>query len=153
METYFSVNRYFGVEEEPGRILSVPVQVGVDTIADELEAFLCTIGPRRFLSNRMVAAADVIIGLLTDKLEVYHAAFPEEASAAGERMIGVLEDFDTDDDVFPAYQIEVIREILGSESSNRRPTGHSDFWKACDPESRRHAVNEYSCTGIQNFIR
>ena len=44
-KTYFSLSRYFGIADgEESQIVQVPVEIGVDTIPDELECYLCATG-------------------------------------------------------------------------------------------------------------
>ena len=44
-KTYFSLSRYFGIGDgKESQIVQVPVRIGVDTIPDELECYLCATG-------------------------------------------------------------------------------------------------------------
>ena len=44
-KTYFSLSRYFGIGDgEESQIVQVLVRIGVDTIPDELECYLCATG-------------------------------------------------------------------------------------------------------------
>ena len=46
-KTYFSLSRYFGIGDgKESQIVQVPVRIGVDTIPDELECYLCATGKR-----------------------------------------------------------------------------------------------------------
>lgn len=41
-KTYFPLNRHFGIEDgKDSQIVQVPVRIGVDTIPNELEYYLC----------------------------------------------------------------------------------------------------------------
>ena len=46
-KTYFSLSRYFGIGDgKESQIVQVPVEIGVDTIPDELECYLCATDKR-----------------------------------------------------------------------------------------------------------
>lgn len=113
-KTYFSLNRYFGIGDgKESQIVQVPVEIGVDTIPDELECYLRATGKRYWRSYKELPALEIMVYLLTDKLRAYHVVCPEQARIAGEKMIGILESIDHDDDTFPESQISWIREIIG----------------------------------------
>lgn len=115
-ETYFSFKRYYGMQEKGEYTLHLPVRIGSDTLSDELEILLGVVGQGSFISYKQVFHAQMMIWMVTEKLEAYYCVCPEEARAAGEKMISVLETVDTDDDTFPAYDIARIRGIIGTQS-------------------------------------
>lgn len=113
-ELYFSFKEYYGVMETGEHVLQLPIRIGPDTLADELETLLATMSKGNFISYKNVSLAQMLIWLVTEKLEAYHRAFPEEAKVAGEKMISILESLETDDDTFPEYDVEHIRNIIAS---------------------------------------
>ena len=113
-KTYYSLSRYFGIGDgEESQIVQVPVRIGVDTIPDELECYLRATGKRYWRSYKELPALEIMVYLLIDKLRAYHAVCPEQARIAGEKMIGILESIDHDDDTFPESQVSWIRDIIG----------------------------------------
>lgn len=110
-DTYFSVHNYYEIESPNGHIFPVPVQIGVDSLAEELELCIRVVSTRNSVSYRTVPVAELMISMLLDKLQVYYQNYPEEAQMAAKRMIRILESIDTDDDVFPYGQITAIQSI------------------------------------------
>lgn len=113
-ELFFSFKEYYGAKEAGDHVLHLPVRIGPDTLADELETLLATVSNGNFISYKNVSLAQMLIWLVTEKLEAYRRAFPEEARVAGEKMISTLESLETDDDTFPEYDVERIRDIIAS---------------------------------------
>lgn len=110
-EQYFSFKQYCGVEEK-GDLLQLPVRIGPDTLPDELEMLLTFVSKGNFVSHKNVSLAEVLIWFVTEKLEAYYKTCPEEAEIAGEKMISILESLETDDDTFPEYSIQHIRDMI-----------------------------------------
>ena len=54
MDTYFSVHDYYDIDSPMGRILSVPVQIGIDTLSEELEMCLRSASVRNSIPYRNV---------------------------------------------------------------------------------------------------
>lgn len=111
MDTYFSVHDYYDIDSPMGRILSVPVQIGIDTLSEELEMCLRSASVRNSIPYRNVPVVGLILSMLLDKLKVFYQYDPNEAKIAAERMIRILQEVDTDDDFFPSGQIAIIRSI------------------------------------------
>lgn len=111
-DTYFSVHDYYEIGSPNGHIFHVPVQIGVDSLAEELEMCIRVVSARNFVSYRNVPVAELMISMLLDKLQVYYQNYPEEAKMAAERMIWILQAVDTDDDFFPPGQIAAIQSIV-----------------------------------------
>ena len=99
--------------DEVLEIVQVPVEIGVDTIPDELECYLCATGKRYWRSYKELPALEIMVYLLIDKLRAYHVVCSEQGRIAGEKMIEILESIDQDDDTFPESQVSWIREIIG----------------------------------------
>ena len=113
-ELYFSFKQYCGVLEKGEHLLQMPVRIGPDTLPDELEMLMNCIGKRGFISYKNVLQAQILIWFVLEKLEAYYKACPEEARVAGEKMISFLEKLETDDDTFPAYDVDRIRDIINT---------------------------------------
>lgn len=111
-ELYFSFKEYYGVLEAGEHVLHLPIRIGPDTLTDELETLLATVSKGNFISYKDVSLVQMLIWLVTEKLEAYHRAFPEEAKVAGEKMISILESLETDDDTFPEYDVARIRDLI-----------------------------------------
>ena len=110
-DTYFSVHDYYDIESPAGPSLSIPVQIRVDTLPEELEMCLRTASVRNSISYRNVPIIELILSMLLDKLKAYYQYAPSEAGIAAEQMIRILQEVDTDDDFFPSGQIAAIRSI------------------------------------------
>ena len=66
-----------------------------------------------FLSGRQIPAFDSYFYNLMEELRPLKGAMPEEdLTELGEAMIARLKELETDDEFFPAGEIEVIREII-----------------------------------------
>ena len=111
-ELYFSFKQYCGVRETGDHLLYVPVRVGQDTLTDELEMLLTFVSKGNFVSYKNVSLAEVLIWFVLEKLEAYYKTCPEEAEIAGDTMISILESLETDDDTFPEYSIQHIRNMI-----------------------------------------
>jgi len=65
-----------------------------------------------FLSYKKVADFDEMFFPITDKLEILmKSSHRDEAIKTGQTMIELLEEIDTDDDFFPTYECDLIRQI------------------------------------------
>lgn len=111
-ELYFSFKKYCGVRETGDHLLHMPVRVGQDTLPNELEMLLTFVSKGNFVSYKNVSLAEVLIWFVLEKLEAYYKTCPEEAEIAGEKMISILESLETDDDTFPEYSIQHIRDMI-----------------------------------------
>ena len=111
-ELYFSFKQYCGVRETGDHLLHMPVRVGQDTLPNELEMLLTFVSKGNFVSYKNVSLAEVLIWFVLEKLEAYYKTCPKEAEIAGEKMISILESLETDDDTFPEYSIQHIRDMI-----------------------------------------
>lgn len=109
--TCFSVHNYYDIASPNGHVIPVSVQIGIDTLPEELEMCLRAVSIRNSVSYRNVPAVELMISMLLDKLQVYYQNYPAEARIAAERMIWILHAVDTDDDFFPSGQITAIQSI------------------------------------------
>lgn len=113
-ELYFSFNQYCGVLEKGEHLLQMPVRIGPDTLPSELEMLLTFVSKGNFISYKNISLAQLLIWFIAEKLEAYYKTCPEEARIAGEKMISFLEKLETDDDTFPEYDVDRIRDILNT---------------------------------------
>lgn len=111
-DTYFSVHDYYGVESPSDHIIPVPIEMGVDTLPEELEMLLRIVSKGNFVSYKNLPVMELMISLLLDKLDLYYQHYPDEAQIAASEMIRILQEIDTDDDVFPSNQIAAIQSIV-----------------------------------------
>jgi len=86
-DTYFSVHSYYEAESPNGHIISMPVQIGVDTLPEELRLCLHTVSKGNFVSYKHISAVEPMIYMLMEKLQVYYQYYPDEARLAAEGMI------------------------------------------------------------------
>ncbi|MDO4733589.1 MAG: hypothetical protein Q4B50_08785, partial [Bacillota bacterium] len=84
-ELYFSFKQYWGLPEEGEHLLHLPVRIGPDTLPDELEMLLSLVKKGNSISYKNVSMAQILIWIVTEKLEAYYQACPEEARIAGEK--------------------------------------------------------------------
>ena len=110
-ESFLSAHEYYN-RENTGPIIQIPVQIGINTLPEELVMVLSSLTQGNFLSYRQISSADLFIYMIIDKLRVYTSHFPQEGRQAGRRIIEILEAIEHDDDDFPAYHIEQILEII-----------------------------------------
>ena len=115
-DTFLSIHKLYSCENT-GHIIQIPVQIGVDTLPEELDMALSTLTQGRFLSYRLVPAADLFIYMILDKLTVYAKHSPQDSRNAGDQLIRILESIEHDNDSFPTYHIERIYEIIGGARS------------------------------------
>ena len=110
--SYFSVHAYYGIESSNDHIISVPIQIGIDTLPEELEMLLRIVSKGNFVSYKNLSVIELTISLILDKLDIYYQHYPDEAKIAAGKMIRILQEIDTDDDVFPSNQIAAIQSIV-----------------------------------------
>ena len=109
---YFSFKHFYGLQEKGDHLLYLPVCISPGTLPDELEMLLSSVTKGNFISYKNVSLVQMLIWLITEKLEAYYQVCPEEARMAGEKMISILESLETDDDTFPEYDIGRIHAIV-----------------------------------------
>ena len=110
-DTYFSVHDYYGLESSNNHIIPAPIQIGVDTLPEELEIILRIASKGNFVSYKTLPIIELMISLILGKLDIYYQHYPDEAKIAAGKMIRILQEIDTDDDVFPSGQIAAIQSI------------------------------------------
>jgi len=111
-DLYFSFKQYYGIQENGDHLLYLPVRIGPDTLPNELEMLLMFVSKGNFVSYKNVSLAELLIWCVLEKLDAYYRKCPEEARIAGEKMISILESLETDDDTFPEYSIQHIRDMI-----------------------------------------
>lgn len=111
-EQYFSFKQYCGVPEKGDHLLQMPMCIGPDTLPEELELLLTFVRRGNFISYQNISLAQLLIWFIAEKLEAYYRSCPDEARVAGEKVISILESLETDDDTFPEYDIDHIRDII-----------------------------------------
>ena len=80
---------------------------------DEMELGIQICGCEDFLKYSEVMAFDTLVfNPLLDLLEEYAKADLEGARLAAAEMIRILENLDTDDDMFPEHEISLIRDVV-----------------------------------------
>ena len=80
---------------------------------DELEIGLNILEMDSFVSYKNTGKLDMLVMCrLYEMLHWYAAADPNGASLAAESLMRKLEELDTDDDVFPKYEIEELSKYL-----------------------------------------
>lgn len=110
--SYFSVHAYYGIEASNDHVISVPIQIGIDILPEELEMLLRIVSKGNFVSYKNLSVIELMISLLLDKLDLYYQHYPDEAKIAARKMIRILQKIDTDDDVFPSNQVAAIQSIV-----------------------------------------
>ena len=93
----------------------MPVRITEELLLEELELLIFSAsGNREFISYKDMNAFDFGFGALYDKLKLYCNCNPLGiGKVAGMKLIHRLEELETDDDIFPQYQIETIRDLIG----------------------------------------
>ena len=67
-----------------------------------------------FIRERNVSSFDVCFFKLMEKFQIFYNAHPRgKGKYVGIEMIKLLNELDTDDDLFPEYEIECIQRIIG----------------------------------------
>ena len=91
----------------------VPIYITKQSLIDEFERLLNIYGDRGFVSYKDTMKFDEAFYKVTNKLEVLAASEKrDDAIEAGKQMIRILRQIETDDDDFPACNIQLIREII-----------------------------------------
>lgn len=82
---------------------------------ENLKAGLSILGVADFMSYKDVSKFNgLVLNPLLDLLEEYDGREPDEAKDAAGRMIKILEGIPTDDDLFPKYEIENLKNSVKS---------------------------------------
>lgn len=100
--------------------LQMPISVSEVSILDELTEIICYAGNRdRYLTYDMVGIFKLAFYPIVEKLKVLCSATSQEkVRSLGIEMIKMLLAFDTNDDVFPEYEVAEICEVIGIEPPN-----------------------------------
>lgn len=93
-----------------------------ELFVDELEIGLNILEMDSFVSYKNTGKLDLLVMCrLYEMLDWYAAADPDGASLAAESLMRKLEELDTDDDVFPEYEIEELSKYLKRLPPNYKP--------------------------------
>ena len=94
----------------------MPMRIDEDTLVVELNDLLFALSEDHnctFISYENVAAFDVLFQKIIDKLEFYHRANQRAfGEAAANKLISILKEVGTDDDMFPEYEIKMVRDAV-----------------------------------------
>ena len=94
----------------------MPVRIDEDTLEAELNDLLFAISDKhegKFVKKKDVAVFDVLFKKILEKLRKYHDSNPREiGEAAGERLIKRLKEVGTNDNMFPEYEIKMVRDTV-----------------------------------------
>lgn len=94
----------------------MPMRIDEDTLGVELHDLLFALSDDHdctFISYENVAAFDVLFQKIIDKLEFYHRANQRAfGEAAANKLISILKEVGTDDDMFPEYEIKMVRDAV-----------------------------------------
>ncbi len=93
----------------------LPVRITDEVLLDELDELIKAVsGGFDFISYKDVTAFDAGFSGIYAKLKLYcESNVPGIGKAAGLKLIHRLKELETDDDVFPEYQIAWIRRVIG----------------------------------------
>ena len=98
-----------------GNTINYVLNLSPELFEENLRAGLRILGTEEFMSYKDVGKFNgLVLNPLLDLLEEYDGRVPDEAKDAAALMIKVLEEIDTDDDMFPKYEIEDIRNSVKS---------------------------------------
>ena len=94
----------------------MPMRIDEDTLGVELHDLLFALSDDHdctFISYENVAAFDVLFQKIIDKLKFYHRANQRAfGEAAANKLISILKEVGTDDDMFPEYEIKMVRDAV-----------------------------------------
>ena len=98
-------------------MLLMPVKLNLETLTGELQELIDLFSEKHrgsFIRERNVSSFDVCFFKLMEKFQVFYNAHPRgKGKYVGIEMIKLLNELDTDDDLFPEYEIECIQRIIG----------------------------------------
>lgn len=96
----------------------LPVRIDEDTLGDELKDLLFAVTDKHegnFIRSEDIPAFDVLFEKIVKKLEVYNRINPLQMGRdAGKRLIRILKNVGTDDDMFPEFEIQMVNEVLAN---------------------------------------
>lgn len=94
----------------------MPMRIDEDTLSVELNDLLFALSDDHdctFISYENVAAFDVLFQKIIDKLKFYHRANQRAfGEAAANKLISILKEVGTNDDMFPEYEIKMVRDAV-----------------------------------------
>ena len=117
--THAGFNIQYKIQDESDSLLKEneylePVAVTAESLISELKVAItisCDAGG--FLSYNQVSEFDDMFFPITDKLEILmKSSHRDEAIQTGQSMIELLVEIDTDDDFFPVYECDLIKQII-----------------------------------------
>ena len=98
-------------------MLLMPVKLNLETLTGELQELIDLFSEKHrgsFIRERNVSSFDVCFFKLMEKFQIFYNAHPRgKGKYVGIEMIKLLNELDTDDDLFPEYEIECIQRIIG----------------------------------------
>lgn len=105
--------------------LLMPIVMNENTFVDELKELIMIFSDGNkgeFVSYKNILGFDIMFEKLLEKLQFYFLRHPRGVGKiAGMKMIRVLENIDTDDDMFPEYQISLIRHVISKGEEFNHP--------------------------------
>lgn len=105
--------------EEKGTMVEVKLRIPMspDLFVDELETGLNILGMARFASYKNTdKLSPLVMNRLYEMLDSYAAVDPDGASLAAESLFHRLEELDSDDDMFPTFEVEELSKYLKCSS-------------------------------------
>ena len=118
---YCDFNIRYQIGDKTGDVLEsdmtlIPTRIDEDTLSVELYVLLFALSENHdctFISHENVTAFDVLFQKLVDKLDFYHKANQRIfVEAAANKLISILKEVGTDDDMFPEYEIKMVRDAI-----------------------------------------
>ena len=93
----------------------MPVRISDEILLEELEVLILTVsGGREFISYKDTGKFGIGFDQIYEKLELYCRSNPPgTGKIAGMKLIERLRQLETDDDMFPEYEVECIRNLIG----------------------------------------
>lgn len=113
---YQIADRTFPIVESDMTLL--PVRIDEDTLGEELYDLLFALTKNhegKFLPYQDVSAFDVLFEKILKKLGYYYHSNPSNMGKdAGNRLIQILKEVGTDDEMFPEYEIKKVKQVIES---------------------------------------
>lgn len=103
----------------------MPIVMNENTFIDELRELIVIFSEDnkgKFIYDENVLGFDILFYKLIDKLKFYYLNDPRGlGKLVGMKMIQMLENIDTDDDMFPRYEIDLIRNTISAYEEYNHP--------------------------------
>ena len=122
--------------EAKGKMVEVKIRIPMspDLFVDELEAGLSILGMEKFASYKNTDKLSLLVMCrLYEMLDWYAEVDPDGASLAAESLIYRLEELDSDDDMFPTFEVEELSKHLKQLPANYKPEEPPAPETAVDP--------------------